>query len=358
MIDPVADDPRVPADPSVPGHTRRRLGNHPLLRYTARRLAIGVVLVVVVSILVFVATEVLPGNAARASLGPKASEAQVAVVSKELGLDRPLPARYLSWLGNVVQGNLGTSFAAGGQAFGAGGAPTQNGVDVATLISGPMKNSAILAGLAVLILFPLSIVLGTIAGTHAGRRIDHFVSLSTIAGLALPDFVIATLLIYAIAIGTGLLPPVSIVAPGANPLATPSILVLPVAALVIITIGATTRQVRAGVITAAESEYTEMARLNGIAERRVVDRWILRNAMAPSVQIFAQTLQYLLGGVVLVEYVFSYPGIGAGFVSFVTSRDVPSIQAVAVIIATLYIALNVFADVIVVALVPKARTAA
>ncbi|MCW3031027.1 MAG: oligopeptide/dipeptide transporter, permease protein [Solirubrobacterales bacterium] len=329
------------------------LASHPLMRFTLRRVAIGVVLVWVVSVLVFLGTNLLPGDAARAALGSRATAAQVEQVRHDLGLDRPVLTRYADWMGGLLQGDLGTSLTAGGAIFSTSGSKTP----VSKLIGGPVRNTLVLALAALLLVIPLSITLGVLAGIRPGGPLDRVISTVTLAGLAVPDFVIGTVLILLFAVGVALLPPVSLVAPGETPLAHPDILVLPVATLVIATLGFATRQIRAGVARAMESDFVEMARLNGVRERRVVLGWALRNSIAPSIQTITQVAQYLLGGVVLTEYVFGYPGIGAGLVQYVAARYLMTVHSVAVLIAVIYVGLNIVADLLVVLVVPRLRTA-
>jgi peptide/nickel transport system permease protein len=309
-------------------------------------------LVFAVSVVVFAATEVLPGDAARAVLGARASEGQVEEVRKQLGLDRPAVVRYGEWVGGLVRGDLGTSLTAGAT-FGS----VNERTPVSRLIDERVRNTAILALVTILFLVPLSLLLGVLAGIRPGSVVDQFISTATLAGLAVPEFVVGTLLILVFAVTLGLVPPVSLVPPGSTPFADPSILVLPVATLLTVALGFTIRQIRAGVAEAMRSEYVQMARLNGIRERRVVVGWALRNSIAPAIQTIAQVMQYFLGGVVLVEYVFGYPGIGEGLVTFVNARDIPTIQSVAMLVAAVYIALNVVADLLVVLVVPRLRTA-
>jgi peptide/nickel transport system permease protein len=180
----------------------------------------------------------------------------------------------------------------------------------------------------------------------------------SLAMIAAPEFIIATLLIYFFAVKLGLLPAVSILSFGTNPLGDPAVLVLPVATLVIVGAAYIIRMVRAGVVEAMRSDYVQMARLNGIPEQRVVVRYALRNALAPTVQVIALTMQWLIGGLFVVETVFAYPGIGYELVEAVIARDIPVVQAVAMLIAAFYIAINILADIAVVLLVPKLRTAA
>jgi peptide/nickel transport system permease protein len=307
--------------------------------------------VIAVSVVVFGATELLPGDAARAVLGAKASEAQVEEVRTELGLDRPAVVRYGQWVGGLLRGDLGTSLTAG-----ASFQASQGRTPVTSLIGERVRNTAILALVTMVLLLPLSIALGALAGIRPGGALDQTISVLTLAGIAVPEFVIGTLLIFVLAITFEVLPPVSLVPPGTSPFSNLRVLVLPVATLLIVALGFTIRQVRAGVAEAMRSDYVQMARLSGIRERRVVVGWALRNSIAPAIQTIAQVLQYFLGGVVLVEYVFGYPGIGEGLVQFVNARDIPTIQAVTVLIATVYIGLNIVADLLVVLVVPKLRT--
>jgi len=191
---------------------------------------------------------------------------------------------------------------------------------------------------------------------RAGRPPDHVVSGVTLGFIALPDFVVGASLILIFSIWAEWLPPISLVAPGESPLATPKVLILPVATIVVVAVGFAVRMVRAGVIETMSSDYVQMARLNGVPERRVVLRYALRNALAPTVQVLALTLQWMIGGLFIIEAVFNYPGIGLGMVEAVTEKNITYIQAVAVMIAAAYIAINILADLLVVLLVPKLRT--
>lgn len=339
---------------SAPVGIRRLLHRHPIASFLLRRVALGVLLVFAVSFLVFLATNLLPGDAARAMLGGRGSPAQIEAVHHELGLDRPLLVRYGSWAAGMLHGDLGTSLTGGSSALTSGDAIS--GRPVGSIIAEPVRNTIVLGLITVVVLIPLSLVLGVLSGVRPHGVTGQAVSVLTLAGLSVPDFVVATLLILVFAVTWPLLPPVSLLAPGESPLSHPTILVLPIAALLIVSVGFTTRQIRAGVMRAMESEYVEMARLNGIPERKVIVRWALRNAVAPSIQTFAQIIQYLLGGVVLVEYVFGYPGIGAGFVQYVSARDLPTVQAVATLLAVVYIGMNILADLLVTLAIPKLRT--
>lgn len=321
----------------------RILSGHPLLRYAVRRMAAGIVLLFVISILIFAATEVLPGDTATAILGKNATPEALAALRERLDLERPAVERYLDWIRGVLQGDLGESLSAQRPVGG--------------FITPRVRNSLVLALVTTMLLIPLSIVLGIIAGARRGRRADHAISGISLAFVSVPEFVTGTVLILLFAVTWGLLPPVSLVSPGTSPFGDAEILVLPVATLLLASLAATVRMMRAGVIEVMESDYIEMARLDGFPERRVILRYALRNALAPTVQVIALNAQWLVGGIVITETLFQYPGVGQLLVQAVALRDIPLVQALALLIAAVYISLNILADVLVVFLIPKLRTA-
>ncbi|HZB86147.1 MAG TPA: ABC transporter permease, partial [Gaiellaceae bacterium] len=307
--------PRAAARPA-----RRR---RPLLRFVIRRLAAAVATLFVVSILIFAGTEVLPGDAASAVLGRTASPEQLAEMQELMGLDRPAHERYLDWLGGVLTGDLGNSaagYAAGGE------------VPIWDDIAPKIGNSLTLAGITALLMVPLALVLGVLAAVRAGRTVDHAISLGSLAIISLPEFIIGSLLILLFFSWLDVLTPVSLVPPGESALARPEALVLPVLTLLGASLAASIRMVRAGMLEALNAECVTMARLNGLRERVVVARYALRNALAPSVQVFAQNIQYLVGGIVVTEYLFSYPGLGKELVDAVAIRDVREVQSVALLV--------------------------
>jgi peptide/nickel transport system permease protein len=333
------------AGPRLEARPLRRA--HPVVSFVGRRLGAAALTLAVVSILVFAGTELLPGDAASAVLGRSATPEQVQEMRKLMGLDRPAPTRYLEWLGGIVTGDLGNS-AAG---YAAGGV-----TPISQEISGKVTNSFVLAGITAAVMIPLSLLLGVVAAVRAGRALDHAITIGTLAVISLPEFIIGSLLILVLFSWLGLLPPVSLIAPGASPLAQADALVLPVLTLLGASLAASIRMVRAGMVEALDAEYVTMARLNGFDERIVVVRYALRNALAPSVQVLAQNIQYLMGGIVVTEYLFNYPGLGKELVDAVAIRDVREVQSVALLIAAFYIGLNIVADLLVVLLVPKLRT--
>src|SRR5437764_293001 len=327
----------------------RRDRRHPLVGFVLRRIAAGIVTLFVVSILLFAGTNVLPGDVASAVLGRDSTPAGLAAIRKELHLNRPAPERYWNWLSGFVQGDLGSSVAS--QAV--SGEPTP----ISGLIGDRSRNTAVLALCTVLLLVPLSLVFGVLSAMRAGRPVDHAVTTVSLGLISLPEFVTGTLLVLLFAQWLGLLPAVSLIGISDTVFTHPSILVLPVLTLLAASLAQTTRMVRAGMLEVLRSEYVEWARLCGHTERDVVFRYALRNALAPTVQVIALNVQWLVGGIVVTEYVFGYPGIGQALVQAVSARDVPSVLSAGMLVAIVYIALNVLADLLVVLLVPKLRTA-
>jgi peptide/nickel transport system permease protein len=318
---------------------------HPLLGYVLRRLGVGVLLGAAVSVLIFAGLQLLPGNAASAILGRQSAN-KLALRRLELrfGLDHPALQQYLTWTGHLLRGNLGVSYAAQ--------------EPVTTLLAGAFGNTLVLAAATLVLMIPLAVILGTYSGVRAGRRGDAVVSGLTLGAIAVPEFVTGTVLAILFAVTWKVLPAVSLVSSGTSPLATPQILVLPVATLLISSTAYTVRMIRAGVADVMGSEYVEAARLNGIPESAIIRRHVLRNALVPAIQTFAMTTQYLVGGVVVVETVFQYPGIGVAMVQAVSVQDIPVVLALGLLIALLYIALNIAADIAVVLLIPRLRTEA
>jgi peptide/nickel transport system permease protein len=334
----------------VQASDRRLLGRYPALYFLAKRVAAGVVTLLVVSLLIFTATNILPGNAAVIVMGRfGSSPARLHAVEARLGLTKPLLTRYLTWLGGAVHFNFGQSDVAL--------ALHQANTSVSGTLASPLANSAILAGLTAILLVPLTLLLGVLAGMFAGRKLDYAISAPSLVLGGLPEFITGTLLIYVFFIRLNLLQPVSIFSPGQSPFSNIQALILPVCTLLAVTVGSGIRQVRSGMIASLQQDYVQFARLNGVPERRVLVRYAMRNALATSIQTVAQNLQYLLGGIVIVESLFDYPGIGVYLVTAMQERDTNKIEAAALILATVYIAINILADLVVVYIVPRLRTA-
>jgi peptide/nickel transport system permease protein len=321
--------------------------SHGVARFLVRRIAAALVTLFVVSILVFAGTEVLPGDAAQAILGRDATPTALAQVRQQLGLSRPATTRYFDWLSHLVRGDLGNSatqtLASGTEA------------PIWPLIRDPLVNSLILAGLTTFLLIPIGLGLGVLAATRAGKASDHAITVSTLGAISLPEFVVGPILILIFAVWLNWLPGVSLVPAGTSVFSNPKILVLPVATLLAVSLAWTVRMVRAGMLESLRSEYVAQARLNGLPETKVI-RYGLRNALGPTVQVVALNIQWLVGGIIVTETVFGYPGIGQELVQVVTSRDIPFVQAVCMILAAFYLFINIVSDLLVVFLVPKLRT--
>ena len=319
----------------------------PVLGYILKRVAAGIATLIVASMLIFLSIQVLPGNVVEVVLGRNATPARVATVNAQLHLNQDLFHRYLTFIGNFVRGDFGQSTAGLVQ-----GAHLQ----VSHVIGPAIRNSAILAAIVTLLFIPASLVLGYLSGRKPGSATDHVLSTTTLGIGALPEFLIGTVLIYYFFTQLAWLPPISSVRPGHSPLDHPKALILPVATLLLVSLAFGARLLRASIVEVRSQEYVAIARLNGYSESRIMWRFVLPNALVPSVQILAQQLQYLLGGIVVVESVFNYPGIGELLVRAIAVRDVQEIMVIATILSVAYVAINIIADVACVLLEPRVRT--
>jgi peptide/nickel transport system permease protein len=313
-------------------------------RFILRRILFGLLTLLLVSIVVFAATQALPGNAARAILGRNATPDRLAALTRQLHLDQPVISQYLHWLGGVLTGNFGTS------------AATQQ--PVSSLLSGRIANSAFLVFVAAIVALPLSIGLGVWMAVKRDKLADHVLSTTTLALAALPEFVIGIGLVLLLATNVShVFPAVSIIPPGDHAWNVPNVVVLPAATLVLAVTPYISRIMRGSMVEVLESEYVTMARLKGLSNRTVIWRHAVPNAIVPAIQVSALQLAYMAGGVVLVEYVFSFPGIGASLVDSVGNRDIPVVQALVIIIAAVYVVVNLLADLLTIVVTPRLRTA-
>jgi peptide/nickel transport system permease protein len=310
-----------------------------------RRLAFGLVVLFVVSIVVFAATQALPNDPARAILGRDATPETLAALRDQLGLDRSLLTQYTDWLGGILTGDLGTSLA------------TQQ--PVSDLLGPRLYNSLALVLVAAVIAIPLSLFLGAITATRRDGMLDRFVLLVSLGVTALPEFVIGMLLVivFATTVFT-FLPAIAAIPPGASPFAYPSEIALPVAALVLAVLPYLYRLVRGSMIDALESEYVAMARLKGMPERIVTRRHVLPNALIPVIQGSALMMVWMLSGIVVIEFLFRFPGLGSLLTDAITNRDMPLIQAIVLTFATAVVLFNLLADILTVFVTPKLRTSA
>lgn len=317
-------------------------GLPPLLRYALRRLLAAVALAAILSVAVFAAMSQLPGDIPTTILGTSATPQQVEAINEEYHLNDPLPTRYAYWLSGFFTGDLGTSIA--------------DGQPVSDKLLALGSNTLQFSLIAILLLIPVAVGLGVLSAVRAGRTADHLVSNVSLLGISIPDFIVATLSVYLFGIVLGWFPPVALVAPGSSPLETPDILVLPILTMIVIGAPFTSRMVRADMIEVMASEYVQTARLLGISERRIILRHALPNALGPTIQIIATTMLWLLGGVIAIEIVFNYPGIGAELVRAVQIRDINFVQSTALILGVVFILINLVADLLVVLLSPRLRS--
>jgi peptide/nickel transport system permease protein len=313
-------------------------------RLVLRRLGLGLLTLWLVSLLVFAAVLALPGDAATAILGKEATPDRVAALRDQLHLNDSVISQYLQWLGGLLTGDLGTS------------AATQQ--PVSELLSARVGNSVFLVLVASVVAIPLSLVIGVWTAMHRDRPADHITSTATLVLAALPEFVIGIALILLFATSVfHVLPAVSLLPPGTHAWEDPEVVVLPAATLVLAVTPYISRIMRGSMVEVLESEYVTMARLKGLPERTVIWRHAVPNAIVPAIQVTALQLAWMAGGVVVVEFVFQYPGIGAALVDAVALRDMPVVQTVTMLAAGIYVGLNLLADIATILVTPKLRTA-
>jgi peptide/nickel transport system permease protein len=328
-----------------PAHrTVRRRDAHPIRQLVRRRSTIGIVTLFLVSLVVFAATEVLPGNAAYAVLGRNANPTALRQLEVQLHLNRPLVDQYWTWLSGLFTGNLGHSLA--------------NGQPVWGLVEPRLVNSATLVLVTGLIGSVIGVLLGAVAALRKDGWFDHVSSVIALAVTSLPEFVVAIgLVILLSTVVWHVLPAVSLLPPGTYAWDNSQLLILPVATLTIVIVPYIMRMMRAAMIEALGSDYVEMARLKGVPEWRIVLMHALPNAIAPTIQVIGLNFLYLAGGVVVVEYVFNFPGIGQELVYAVDGRDIPVLQFIVVVLAAFYVLVNILADVIALMATPRRRIA-
>jgi peptide/nickel transport system permease protein len=311
--------------------------------FILRRLLLGIVVLILVSILVFLATQALPGDPARAILGRSATPDSLAALRRQLHLNEPVLTQYLTWVTGLLHGNLGTSLAAQ--------------EPVSTLLGPKLVNSAVLVALAAVLSIPLAIAIGAWAAFRREKVFDTTSSNLLLLLAALPEFVVALVLVILFATTVShVLPAISTVPPGSKPWNNWVALVLPTLTLVIAVAPYVARIMRASMIEVLESDYVEMARLKGLPERTVLIRHALPNALGPVFQVIALNLAYLAGGIIVIEFVFNYSGIGGATVEAVVNHDLPVVQALAMLIAAVYVVLNLLADVATILVTPRLRT--
>lgn len=308
-----------------------------------RRLLISIVILFAVSLIIFFATLLLPGDPARAILGQQATPERIEALNREMNLNDPPFTRYLLWLGGLFTGSLGTSVA--------------TGEPVSQLLADRVGATLVLMIAAALISIPAGIGLGIYSALRRGKAADTTISTGSLVLAALPEFVVGIGLVTLFATTVfSILPAVTMSPPGTQVWQFPSQLILPTAVLVLVVSPYIARMMRATMIEVLDSGYVEMARLKGVPERRVILRHALPHAVGPVAQVIAIQLAWMAGGVVVVEFLFRYPGIGQALIDAVNYRDVQVVQAVTMIVALIYVVVNLLADVVGILTNPKLRT--
>ncbi|PWJ84451.1 peptide/nickel transport system permease protein [Pseudaminobacter salicylatoxidans] len=313
----------------------------PIVKLIAQRIALGLLLLFAVSVLIFVGTQILPGDVAQSILGQSATPQALANLREQLGLNDPAYVRYFRWFWGMLHGDMGTALS--------------NGQDIAASLGGRLKNTLFLAFWAAVISVPLAIILGLIAVRHRNGLVDKFISGFTLASISLPEFFIGYLLIYFVAVELQWLPSVSTVYDSMPFLDRMKAIALPAATLTLVVLAHMMRMTRAAILNVMQSAYIETAELKGLTPSEIIRRHAFPNAIAPIVNVVMLNLAYLVVGVVVVEVIFVYPGMGQYLVDHVAKRDVPVVQACGLIFAAVYIALNIIADITAIVSNPRLR---
>ena len=304
----------------------------PLLRLIVRRLALGILTLLAISLLITVGVEALSGDVCTAMMGQMASEDKVAACHRALNLDRPVHLRYIEWLINFAQGDMGKALT--------------NHRDVVDVIGNRVGNTFFLAIAAALIAIPISLVLGVLAALYRNSFLDRSISMITLSGISVPDFFIAYILMAIFAVSYGFFPAISNIDDSMSLAERITASALPVLTLTLAVSAHMMRMTRASIVSLMASPYIEMAKLKGIKPSRIIVFHALPNAWSPIIQVIMLNLAWLVVGVVIVEVVFVYPGLGALMIDAVFLRDLPTVRATAMIFATVYVILNLLADIL------------
>ncbi|MFC4055746.1 ABC transporter permease [Actinomadura syzygii] len=317
----------------VKAPSRRRNRRATIAWLIVQRGLMGVVTLWCISVIVFVATQAMPGDVAHIILGAGATADQIAQLNKNMGLDEPLLTQYWDWLGNVLTGNMGNSLV--------------SGQPVSELLSERIFNSATLTVIAMILILPLSLLVGLLAAVFRDRFFDRSYLGTSLVVTATPDFVLGSLVIAVF--GTvvfKVLPPVSLIPPGDAPWQHPKQLIMPLAVMTLVGVTYLSRLVRVSFIDVLESEYVQLATIKGLSTRRILFRHALPNALAPSIPAASIMAAYTIAGSVVIEYLFGYPGIGSALVDAVAGHDLPMVQAIIMLMAAAFFCFNQLADVL------------
>ncbi|MCH8553068.1 MAG: ABC transporter permease [Natronospirillum sp.] len=315
--------------------------NSLIARLIAQRLALGISLLFAVSVLIFAGTQILPGDVAQSILGQGATPEALANIRRELGLDQPAWQRYLSWLGGILQGDLGTALS--------------NNRDIAESLGRRVNNTLFLAFWTAVVAVPLAILLGLVAVRYQNRWPDRLISGSTLTAISLPEFFIGYLLIYFFAVQLNWFPSVASVHDRMSLGERLHAIALPAATLTLVILAHMMRMTRAAILNVMQSAYIETAELKGLRSLLIIWRHAFPNAVSPVVNVVMINLAFLVVGVVVVEVIFVYPGMGQYLIDHVAKRDIPVVQAVCLIFAAVYIGLNMIADLVSILSNPRLR---
>ena len=311
------------------------------MRIFFRRVGFLVLTILLTSVIVFAITQLLPGDIARVILGREAGEAAIQGLREELGLNDPIIVQYGKWLANFVGGNLGQSFS--------------TRTDVFTLVTDRLRNSLMLAGVILVISIPLAVALGVIAGLHEEKAADHVISVGTLSFVGLPEFITGLLLIEIFAHRLGLFPANSSIRVDAGLLEALPMLILPAVTAALVLLAYVARLTRTGVIEEMKKPYVRTAELKGLPKHTVTFRHVLRNALMPTVTVIAISFGWMLSGLIVIENVFNYPGLGKLLVFAIERRDIPLLQAITMITVLGFLLANLAADLVYTRLNPRIR---
>ncbi len=313
----------------------------PLLRQVAQRILLGLLMLLGVSALIFAGTQLLPGDVAQSILGQEATPEAVANLRKEMGLNEPAVTRYFHWLGGAVTGDFGKALS--------------NGQPISATLAKRLSNTLFLAFWAAVVSVPLAIGLGVLAARHRNGFVDRAISGFGLASVALPEFFVAYVLMYFFAVKLQWLTSVSTVFEGMPLKERLGAIVIPVMVLTLAVLAHMMRMTRAAILNVMQSAYIETAELKGLSALQIIWRHALPNALAPIINVVMLNLAFLVVGVVVVEVIFVYPGMGQYLVDHVAKRDVPVVQACGLVFASVYIGLNIVADIAGVVSNPRLR---
>lgn len=315
--------------------------NRYMLLLITRRIGTGILTLLIVSAVVFFITSLLPGDAAQMVLGQSATPETVAALRQQLGLDKPLPIRYLHWLAGMLQGDFGTSFA--------------SHLPVAQLVAQRIPATFQLAGITTLVSVPLALLIGISAAMKRGSLFDRALMVGTMSVVAVPEFLVATIAVLIFAVKLKWVSAMSLGTPSLDVISYLQAYALPVLTLCCVLVAQMARMTRSAIINQMDSPYLEMARLKGVSPLRAVLRHTLPNAVGPIANAISLSLSYLFGGVIIIESIFSYPGLASQLVDAVSNRDLPVVQLCVMLFAACYLVLLLAADILTIAFNPKWR---